>query len=86
VGPDGTVLGQTTDVVTKSATHCKDDTEVKVYRLIGGADTWNQNPMNVPGQIPFNPDLNRYTGVTTNDILWKFFVEHPKAHEHRDRD
>ncbi|HWM67536.1 MAG TPA: PHB depolymerase family esterase [Steroidobacteraceae bacterium] len=83
VGPDGTVLGRTTDVVKKSATHCKDDTEVKVYRLIGGTDAWNQNPMNVPGQIPFNPDLNRHTGVTTNDILWRFFVEHPKAHEVR---
>jgi polyhydroxybutyrate depolymerase len=86
VGADGTVFGQTTDVVQKSATHCKDDTEVKVYRLIGGGDTWNQNPMNVAGQIPFNPDLNRHTGLTTNDILWKFFVEHPKAHERRDRD
>jgi polyhydroxybutyrate depolymerase len=87
VQADGTnVFGQTTNVVQKTATHCKDDTEVLVYRLIGGGDTWNLNPLNVPGQVPFNPDLNRHTGVTTNDILWKFFAEHPKAHGHRDRD
>jgi hypothetical protein len=59
---------------------------VKVYRLIGGGDACNLNPLNVPGQVPFNPDLNRHTGVTTNDILWKFFSEHPKAREHRNRD
>jgi len=87
VETNGFVFGQTTDVVKKVGRHCKDDTEVTMYRLIGGGDIWYQSPMNVPGQVPFNPDLNRHTGVTTNDILWKFFVEHPKSREeHRDHD
>jgi hypothetical protein len=38
----------------------------------------NKSERNVPGQVPFNPALNRRTGVTTNDILWTFFAEHPK--------
>jgi poly(3-hydroxybutyrate) depolymerase len=81
VGPDGTVPGDPTSIVTKSASRCKGRTDVKLYRLIGGLDQWNQGPMNVPGQIPFNPDLNRHTGVTTNEIVWKFFAEHPKSDE-----
>jgi polyhydroxybutyrate depolymerase len=79
VGPQGTTLGQTTSVVEKEARGCADQVEVKVYRLIGGVDQWNLGPMNVPGQIPYNPDLNAHTGVTTNDILWKFFARHPKG-------
>ena len=78
VGPQGTTFGQPTSLVEKEARGCKDDVEVKVYRLIGGVDQWNLGPMNVPGQIPYNPDLNAHTGVTTNDILWKFFARHPK--------
>jgi polyhydroxybutyrate depolymerase len=81
VGPGGTVMGEPTSVVTKSASRCKGRTDVKLYRLIGGLDQWNQGPMNIPGQIPFNPDLNRHTGVTTNEIVWKFFAEHPKSDE-----
>lgn len=80
VGATSTTFGQPTAVVAKEATGCKDGVEVKVYRLIGGVDRWNLNPMNVPGQIPYNPDLNAHTGVTTNDILWKFFARHPKNH------
>jgi polyhydroxybutyrate depolymerase len=78
VGPQGTTLGQPTSVVAKEARGCENNVEVKVYRLIGGGDQWNLGPMNVPGQIPYNPDLNEHTGVTTNDILWKFFARHPK--------
>jgi poly(3-hydroxybutyrate) depolymerase len=70
--------GTPSNVVEKQATDCKGDTEVKVYRLLGGLDQWNQQPMNIPGQTPFNPDLDSRTGVTTNDILWKFFESHPK--------
>lgn len=69
-------------LVTKEADECRGDTEVKLYRLLGGMDIWNLNPMDIPGQVPFNPDLDRRTGVTTNDILWKFFERHPK----RDRE
>lgn len=83
VDPQGNVtLGTPTSLTKKEATACKEDTEVKLYRLIGGVDHWNLNPMNVPGQIPFSPDLNDRTGVTTNDILWKFFEEHPKHNNH----
>jgi poly(3-hydroxybutyrate) depolymerase len=78
VGPNGTTFGQPTAVVEKEARGCKDHVEVKVYRLIGGVDRWNLDPMNVPGQIPYNPDLNAHTGVTTNDIVWNFFARHPK--------
>jgi polyhydroxybutyrate depolymerase len=81
VGANGTTFGQPTAVVAKEAKGCKDGVEVKVYRLIGGVDQWNLDPMNVPGQIPYNPDLDAHTGVTTNDILWKFFARHPKSHD-----
>ena len=71
--------GTPSSVATKTATSCRKGTEVKLYRLLGGGDDWNQSPMNVPGALPFNPDFDRGTGTTTNDILWKFFGEHPKA-------
>ena len=70
--------GMTSSLVRKEAAGCRADTEVRLYRLLGGGDRWNQAPMNVPGQAPFNPDLDAHTGVTTNDILWKFFEEHRK--------
>ena len=70
--------GMPSSLVTKIATGCRKGTEVKLYRLLGGTDDWNQAPMNVPGSIPFNPDLDRATGITTNDILWNFFREHSK--------
>lgn len=71
--------GTPSSLVTKNATGCSRGTEVKLYRLVGGADDWNQAPMDVPGSTPFNPDLDRATGITTNDILWNFFREHPKT-------
>jgi polyhydroxybutyrate depolymerase len=73
--------GTPSSVVTQEASDCEGKTEVKSYRLLGGVDQWNLNLMNIPGNIPFNPDLNFYTGTTTNDILWNFFEEHPK-HDH----
>jgi len=74
--------GTPSSLVEKEATSCKEETAVKLYRLIGGLDRWNQTPLNVPGQLPFNPNLDAHTGVKTNDILWKFFEKHPK-HDHR---
>jgi len=71
--------GTASSLVTKVANGCRKGTEVKLYRLLGGGDDWNQNQMNVPGATPFNPDLDHETGVTTNDILWKFLREHPKS-------
>jgi polyhydroxybutyrate depolymerase len=70
--------GNITAVVEKDATNCSGGTEVKVYKLIGGIHTWYTVPMNVSGQVPFNPDFNSNTGITTTDILWNFFATHPK--------
>jgi poly(3-hydroxybutyrate) depolymerase len=78
--------GTPSSLVTQEATDCEGKTEVKFYRLLGGVDQWNLNPMNIPGVVPFNPDLDVRTGTTTNDILWNFFEEHPKHdHEFGDR-
>lgn len=70
--------GNITSVVEKDATNCLGNTEVKFYKLIGGIHTWYTVPMNVPGQVPFNPDFNSTTGITTTDVLWNFFAAHPK--------
>ena len=70
---------QQTAIPEKDASGCLCNTEVKFYRLQGGAHLWYRVPMNVPGQAPYNPALNATTGVTTNDILWNFFASHPKA-------
>ena len=71
--------GTPSSLVTKNAIGCRAQTEVKLYRLLGGGDDWNQSPMNNPEATPYNPALDGATGVTTNDILWNFFRAHPKA-------
>lgn len=71
--------GVPSPLVAKYASGCGNRTQVKLFRLLGGADEWNLSPMNVPGTVPFNPNLDKATGVTTNDILWNFFREHPKV-------
>jgi hypothetical protein len=48
------------------------------YKLVGGDHNWYANPMNTPGQLPFNPQLTGGTGVTTNDIIWNFFKAHSR--------
>ena len=70
--------GNPTSVVEKRATGCRGGTEVQYYRIEGGVHQWYTIPMNVVGRTPYNPDFNASTGVTTNDILWKFFAGHPK--------
>jgi polyhydroxybutyrate depolymerase len=70
--------GNITAVVEKDATSCAGSTEVKFYKLIGGEHEWYSNPMNVSGQVPFNPDFDSSTGVITSDIVWNFFAAHPK--------
>jgi len=67
-----------TSVVEKDATSCAGNSEVKFYRLEGGVHLWYKVPMNVPGQVPFNPDFDATSGVTTDDIIWNFFQAHPK--------
>ena len=78
--------GMPSSLTMKKGSSCKRHTAVRLYRLLGGQDVWNPNPMNIPGNVPFNPDLNAHTGVTTNDILWKFFSEHPKRDKEEDED
>ena len=70
--------GNVTDVVDKSGENCGAGTAVRFYRLMGGRHAWYGTPLNVPGQVPFNPDLNATTGVTTNDIVWNFLAGHSK--------
>ena len=72
------VEGNITSVTEKDATSCRGNAEVKFYRLLGGEHEWYVTPLNVAGQVPYNPNLNSSTGVTTNDVLWKFFSAHPK--------
>jgi polyhydroxybutyrate depolymerase len=67
-----------TSVVEKDGTACDANTEVRFYRLEGGVHLWYNVPMNVSGQVPFNPSFNSTIGVTTDDILWNFFNAHPK--------
>jgi polyhydroxybutyrate depolymerase len=71
--------GNISAVVEKGGTGCSGNTEVKIYKLIGGIHTWYTVPMNVSGQVPYNPGFDSNTGVTTRDVLWSFFVTHPKA-------
>ena len=54
------------------------ETRAFPYKLIGGVHEWYSNPMDVSGQVPFNPDFDSNTGITTNDIVWNFFASHPK--------
>ena len=82
--PGPGTMGTPSTLKSKRASDCRKDTEVLLYRLLGGLDIWNQGAMNIPSQIPYNPDLNERTGTNTNDILWKFFEAHPKKDSHPD--
>jgi polyhydroxybutyrate depolymerase len=70
--------GNITSLDEKDGAGCNGGVEVKIYRLIGGVHAWYSTAMNVPGQVPYNPDFDSTTGTTTNDILWNFFAAHPK--------
>lgn len=72
------VQSNLTAVLKKDATGCRGNAEVRFFRLEGGMHLWYTAPMNSPGQVPYNPTLDSTTGVTTDDILWSFFVAHPK--------
>ena len=70
--------GKITAVMEKDATNCRFKSEVKFYKLVGGAHNWYNTAMNIPGQVPYNPKLSNSTGIFTDDILWKFFAAHHK--------
>jgi polyhydroxybutyrate depolymerase len=78
VGPLCDSQGKITAVTEKDATNCRSNTEVKFYKLVGAVHTWYNTPMNTPGQVPYNPKFTNSTGVSTDDILWNFFVAHSK--------
>lgn len=65
-------------VFEKRGTNCVSNTEVRIYKLTGGVHTWYVQPMSDPGQVPYNPDFDITTGVTTDDLIWNFFAGHPK--------
>jgi polyhydroxybutyrate depolymerase len=67
--------GTPTSLIEKDASKCANNTEVKIYRLVGGIHTTDYD---TPDLSTYNSDLNATTGTMTNDILWKFFVSHPK--------
>jgi polyhydroxybutyrate depolymerase len=70
--------GSITAVLDKAASSCSAGAEVKLYRMIGGGHAWYASLLNIPGQVPFNPDLNMTTGVTTDDVIWNFFAPHTR--------
>jgi polyhydroxybutyrate depolymerase len=72
------VNGSITSISEKDGTNCTGGREVKFYKMIGGIHTWYTTPMNVSGQVPFNPNFTSTTGVTTASVLWNFFAAHPK--------
>ena len=67
-----------TSVAEKDASGCARGTEVKFYKLLGGQHDWYTIPMNAPASLPFNPNFDARSGVTTNDIVWNFLAAHPK--------
>jgi polyhydroxybutyrate depolymerase len=70
--------GNVTMLTSKSADLCRGGSAVRLFRMIDGRHAWYGGLLNVPGQTPFNPDLNASTGVTVNEILWNFLSVHPR--------
>lgn len=62
----------------KRASQCREGTEVQFYKLFGGRHGRYQGALNVAGQEAYNPAFNATTGVTLNDIIWKWLAQHPK--------
>lgn len=80
VAPSGSLCngGQVGAIHTKTAGACASGTQVQLYKLLGGDHPWTPDSMDDPARVPFSADLNPSTGVTINDVIWKFFVAHPK--------
>jgi poly(3-hydroxybutyrate) depolymerase len=71
--------GNISAVTEKDATSCRNNTEVIFYKLSGGTHAWYNTPMNVAGQVPYNPNLNSSSGVVTDDVLWIHLLSHRKS-------
>jgi polyhydroxybutyrate depolymerase len=73
--------GKPTSTSSKTASGCSSSVVVQQYELIGGIHKWYTVPMNIPpgtSTQPYNSKFTTTTGLTTNDIIWDFFVAHPK--------
>lgn len=57
--------------MTRSASSCRDGTEVVVYELAGMDHAW-------PGAAIDDPMAAPDTPVAANDLLWEFFERHPR--------
>lgn len=65
----------------RSATGCQANTDVTLYVLVGGRHFWYWVPFTVPPGTsvrPYNQKLNATTGTYEADIIWDFFLRHPK--------
>ncbi len=73
--------GKPSATISKTATGCSSSAVVQQYQLVGGIHKWYTVNMNVPtgnSTQPYNSKLTTSTGLTTDDIIWDFFVAHPK--------
>lgn len=87
---DSQGFGIQTSLNEKHASGCSHATVVQVYKLLGGTHQYycsnnsacspvvNFSNMVCNSTTPCNPTLNSTTGTTLNDLIWKFFVAHPK--------
>ena len=57
--------------VTRSATRCRDGTDVVVYELAAMGHAWPGATIDDPMSAPDTP-------ISASDLLWEFFEEHPR--------
>ena len=82
--------GIQTSLIEKHASSCSHGADVQIYKLLGGTHTYycsnnsgcsavvHFNNSVCSSTTPCNSNLNNSTGTTLNDIIWNFFVAHPK--------
>jgi polyhydroxybutyrate depolymerase len=57
--------------VTRSATRCRDGTDVVVYELAAMGHAWPGATIDDPMSAPDTP-------ISASDLLWEFFEDHPR--------
>lgn len=63
----------------KVASSCRANAEVRFYMLFGGQHGWYQGALNQAGEEAYNPFFDATTGITLNDVIWKWLAAHPKS-------
>ena len=63
----------------KVASSCRANAEVRFYMLLGGQHGWYQGALNQPTEEGYNPFFDATTGITMNDVIWKWLAAHPKS-------